>query len=152
MFVDNHDVTRVFSILNDKRDLKLLYTMLFALPGVPSIYYGSEFTIGGDKKHGDSALRPEGKYMEYNDLTHHIKNLAHIYKSTKAMSLGEYREVKLTCEQYCFVREYGGDKVVCAINISENETSFDCEGLWVVMPGKSAQIFLNKECVSCEKG
>ena len=42
-FVDNHDVTRAASILNNKNHLIPLYGMLFGMPGVPCIYYGSEW-------------------------------------------------------------------------------------------------------------
>ena len=41
-FVDNHDVNRLASTLNDKNDLFNTYTMLYTMPGIPSIYYGSE--------------------------------------------------------------------------------------------------------------
>ena len=44
-FAENHDVTRVASILKDKRHLPLLYTMLFTMPGIPCIYYGGEWGI-----------------------------------------------------------------------------------------------------------
>ena len=41
-FVDNHDVTRVASILNEPKHLPLIYTMLFGMPGIPCVYYGSD--------------------------------------------------------------------------------------------------------------
>ena len=42
-FVDNHDVNRVASLINDPKDLFNVYSILYTLPGVPSIYYGSEW-------------------------------------------------------------------------------------------------------------
>ena len=48
-FADNHDVTRVASILKEKKHLFPLYTLLYTIPGIPSIYYGSEFGIEGVK-------------------------------------------------------------------------------------------------------
>ena len=38
-FVDNHDVTRVASILKVKEHLPLIYTLMFMMPGIPSVYY-----------------------------------------------------------------------------------------------------------------
>lgn len=58
-FADNHDVNRVASKLNDPRHLFPLYALLFTLPGIPSVYYGSEFALEGRRsEHSDGALRP----------------------------------------------------------------------------------------------
>ena len=57
-FVDNHDVSRIVNKLNDRRHLKPVYTLLYTLPGLPSVYYGSEWGIPGRKEEGDPALRP----------------------------------------------------------------------------------------------
>lgn len=48
-FVDNHDVTRICDQLQDPFDLQALYALLFTIPGIPSIYYGSEWGIHGKK-------------------------------------------------------------------------------------------------------
>ena len=57
-FVDNHDVTRIATILTDKGCLRPIYGLLFGMPGVPSVYYGSEWGMEGDKRNGDPTLRP----------------------------------------------------------------------------------------------
>ncbi|TFV86943.1 alpha-amylase family glycosyl hydrolase [Blastococcus sp. CT_GayMR16] len=60
-FVGNHDVTRVASRLDDPRHLPLALALLFALPGVPTVYYGDEFGLRGvkeDRAGGDDAVRP----------------------------------------------------------------------------------------------
>ena len=41
-FLDNHDENRIASKLNKKAHLPLAWTLLFTLPGIPSIYYGGE--------------------------------------------------------------------------------------------------------------
>ena len=55
-FVDNHDVTRVASILNNIRHLPLIYALAFGMPGIPCVYYGSEWGATGRKEDGDLAL------------------------------------------------------------------------------------------------
>ena len=50
-FVDNHDVTRICDQLQDPFDLQALYALLFTIPGIPSIYYGSEWGIHGKKEY-----------------------------------------------------------------------------------------------------
>jgi cyclomaltodextrinase / maltogenic alpha-amylase / neopullulanase len=60
-FVGNHDVTRLASRLDDARHLPLALALLFALPGVPTVYYGDEFGLRGvkeDREGGDDAVRP----------------------------------------------------------------------------------------------
>ena len=42
-FVDNHDVTRIACILTNKNHLPLTYGLLLGMPGVPCIYYGSDW-------------------------------------------------------------------------------------------------------------
>lgn len=48
-FVDNHDVERIFSKLNNKADFLPVHILLYTLPGIPSLYYGSEFGVEGKK-------------------------------------------------------------------------------------------------------
>ena len=50
-------MTRVATILTDKNCLRPLYGLLFGMPGVPAVYYGSEWGVQGDKKDGDPTLR-----------------------------------------------------------------------------------------------
>ncbi len=57
-FCDNHDVTRIASILQDKKQMNALYAVLFCMPGIPCVYYGSEWGAEGEKHQGDPALRP----------------------------------------------------------------------------------------------
>ena len=58
-FADNHDVNRVASNLTNPAHLHTLYCLLFTMPGVPSIYYGSEWGMQTIKSNGDDhALRP----------------------------------------------------------------------------------------------
>lgn len=58
-FVDNHDEDRIASKLLNPAHLAPLYTLLFTLPGIPSIYYGSEWGIQGRRGHNsDTELRP----------------------------------------------------------------------------------------------
>ena len=70
-FVDNHDVDRLASKLRQKSHLPLVYALLYFLPGIPSIYYGSEWGIEGRKEGGnDDPLRPalELDQMETNSF------------------------------------------------------------------------------------
>lgn len=60
-FVGNHDVTRIASLVADRRHALLAHALLFFVPGVPSVYYGDERGLTGvkeDRAGGDDAVRP----------------------------------------------------------------------------------------------
>ena len=49
-FVDNHDVERIMSKLDNNQAFTPVHILLYTLPGIPSIYYGSEFGMTGKKR------------------------------------------------------------------------------------------------------
>lgn len=87
-FLDNHDVNRLASTLKEKEHLPLVYAMLFAIPGIPCVYYGSEWVAEGKKENGgDEALRPSFEAPEWNELTDYISRLAKVHKSEKHFAM-----------------------------------------------------------------
>ncbi len=119
-FADNHDVTRLASILNDERELKPAYALLFGMPGIPSVYYGSEWGAKGDKSQGDPALRPSFDKPEFNELSEFISRLAEAKKQEKALNYGGMRSLLLTNRQCIFERRCDNERILVAINIDEN--------------------------------
>lgn len=119
-FVDNHDVTRVASILNNERHLPLIYAMCFGMPGIPCVYYGSEWGAKGEKSQGDSALRPSFDDFLENELTGWISKLAEAKKHSPALNYGSFRSIVLTNRQCIFERKAEGQRVLVAINADEN--------------------------------
>ena len=115
-FLDNHDVTRIASILTDKNCLKPAYGLLFGMPGVPAVYYGSEWGIEGEKKSGDDALRPAIETPEHNELTDWITALAGARTASPALCSGSYRNILVQPKQLIFERRCGDDRVLVAIN------------------------------------
>jgi glycosidase len=118
-FVDNHDVTRVASILNNPAHLPLIYGMIFGMPGIPCIYYGSEWGAKGDKKDGDPALRLSYDAPEWNELTDVIAAMAKARKGSEALNYGSFRSVVLTNRQCIFERCSEHERVLVAINAEE---------------------------------
>lgn len=119
-FVDNHDVSRVASILNNKKHLPLIYGLCFGMPGIPCVYYGSEWGTEGDKSQGDPALRPHIEKSEWNELTDTICKMAKAKRNSKALNYGAFKSLVLTNRQCIFERECEGDRVMVAINADEN--------------------------------
>ncbi len=110
-FVDNHDVERIITKLYNKAHYLPVHILLYALPGIPSIYYGSEFGIEGRKMRGsDDSLRPcidlkeHEKDDETNPCTRLIARLGKIYSAYRELAWGDYREMLLTTGQFVFAR------------------------------------------------
>lgn len=121
-FVDNHDVSRIASILTNKEHLKLAYGLLLAMPGIPCLYYGSEWGVEGIKQHGtDDNLRPSFDAPIDNELSEFIAKLASAHKQSKPICYGSFKSIMLNNKQAIFEREHDGERVLIAINIDSVE-------------------------------
>lgn len=119
-FVDNHDVTRIASIRTNKNHLPLTYGLLLGMPGVPCIYYGSEWGEEGVKApNNDYALRPCFEEPKPNELTEEIKKMIHVRTGSNALCHGSYRNVVLTNHQLIFERRTDDERMLVAINASD---------------------------------
>ena len=119
-FVDNHDVTRIASILTNKNHLPLTYGLLLGMPGVPCIYYGSEWGEEGVKApDNDYALRPCFDAPKPNALTEQIKKMILVRTGSNALCHGSYRNVVLTNHQLIFERKTDDERMLVAINASD---------------------------------
>lgn len=118
-FVDNHDVSRIASVLNDERHLPLIYALCFGMPGIPCIYYGSEWGAEGDKSAGDPALRACFDEPEFGELAEWIAKLADVKKNSRALNFGGFRSIVLTNHQCIFERACEDERILVAINASD---------------------------------
>ena len=120
-FADNHDVTRIASIIQDPNCLPLVYAMVFGMPGIPCVYYGSEWGTKADKSQGDPALRPCFEKPEWNELTDFIAKLTKAKEGSEALNYGGFRSVVLTNKQCIFERRSEHERVLVAINMDSND-------------------------------
>ena len=124
-FVDNHDVSRAASILHDPAHLHALYALLMTMPGVPSIYYGSEFAIEGRKQRdSDAPLRPTldirtlSDHAPRRELCSAIKKLVELRHQLRALQVGDYTQLHVAPEQFAFMRRFHGESIIVALNAS----------------------------------
>ena len=115
-FADNHDVTRAASILQNPAHLPLIYGLVFGMPGIPCLYYGSEWGVKGDKSQGDEALRPCFDHPEWNDLTDRIAAMAKAHRESEALCWGDFKDLVLTNKQTVFQRCSEHERVLVAVN------------------------------------
>lgn len=139
-FVDNHDVNRVASSLNNEKNLFPLYMMLYTMKGSIAIYYKSEFGEKGERTNeSDLMLRRPFTYEECMDNKEHplfkiIKKLSLIRRQYPVLCHGYYEGVfienkfigyrrydeetsifvLLNCDTEIY--KLNGDKVNCLIN------------------------------------
>ena len=128
-FADNHDEDRLTSKLTNPAHLAPLYTLLFTLPGIPSIYYGSEWGIQGKRTpYSDHVLRPAvtaGEAREKaNELTALIRRLIRIHRENPEFHFGRYQELSLTNRQFAFARLGEESMAVTAVNCDDAPCSF----------------------------
>ncbi|WP_026888455.1 alpha-amylase family glycosyl hydrolase [Clostridium beijerinckii] len=126
-FVDNHDVNRLASTLKKSEYIYNSYILLYTMPGVPSVYYGSEYGLKGVKGNGtDLPLRPElelGRIDEQdNKLFELVKKLGNIRINSEALKYGDYEQVIVKNEQFVFSRNTDNDRVYIILNLSDKES------------------------------
>lgn len=159
-FLDNHDVNRLASTVKDNAYLFELYGLLFTIPGIPSIYYSSEYGICG--KRGsctDYELRPPVKpfkegsdYDDFSrpeinpqDLADLIKRFSAIRKNSVALQKGDYSQLFISNTAFAFKRAFYGEEVIIIVNQAK-------EAQTVQLPPQKGNWhdLLNGECFSGE--
>lgn len=145
-FVENHDVDRIVNKLKEKGFLQSVYTLLYTLPGIPSVYYGGEWGVEGRKEGAcDDGLRPHLvlSEMEANPPIPELKGLlcklGAIRQANPALTDGVYRELLLTNRQYAFARILGNEAVITAVNNDANPVHMEinCPGVRIRRTGST---------------
>ena len=131
-FADNHDVERIYTKLNNKAHFLPVHVMLYTLPGIPSIYYGSEFGIEGKKeRNSDDSLRPALNLEDYKDATENnpctklIAALGKIRRNLPILSYGDYRELELRNTSFAYERALDGKAVIITVNNGDNKADMN---------------------------
>ena len=150
-FVDNHDVNRVASELKDKNHLFNVYSMLYTMPGVPSIYYGSEYGIEGKRTwESDYDLRP---CLDLNNVPNanyqlcgHIGKLSRVRLALEALKYGKFENVNIMNEKLVYKRYTDGQTVFVLFNLTDRDETlgFDSRG-----SGKLTDVLNNNEMFDC---
>jgi cyclomaltodextrinase / maltogenic alpha-amylase / neopullulanase len=131
-FADNHDVNRVASNLQNPAHLYPLYCLLFSMPGIPSIFYGSEWGLQGIRTpNSDAALRP---HLDLDRIQHDapqpdlpavLQKLARIRHDSRALRRGDYRQLFVSHQQLAFSRRIKGETVFVLLNAADVPCQFD---------------------------
>lgn len=148
-FVDNHDVARIYSVINDKRNVAAAFAVLFVMPGIPCIYYGSEYGAEGQKGDCDTHLRPAMSEIDvkaHPEIYETVKRLISLKASRKSLKYGSYDKVVLNNKYFCIKREDGGERTLLAVNISDEPVAMNVGGgLTDLLSGENADANVSVE-------
>ncbi len=146
-FVDNHDVTRIANRLRQREHRPLIHLLMFTVPGLPSVYYGSEFGFEGVKQSDDWNLRPpfdlpalETHYgktattlantsrpsTENCDLRALLQQLSMLRLANPSLTQGSYHELMVKPDQFVFMREHEGQMAIVAVNCAPQPVDVTC--------------------------
>jgi len=155
-FIDNHDVSRIYSLLNQPGNIYPLLTLLFTVPGIPSIYYGSEGGVEGMKgASGDWNLRPRLDLVNIQEQGHrlitYLRTLSRIRSEHTALQSGGYRQVYLSHNQFGFARFNSDETIIICVNSDQTPAIMEIDLAW--SNGKALQDLRDPEwCITFGSG
>ena len=147
IFLDNHDVSRVYASLNgDLERMKMAHVMLMTLRGIPQLYYGSELLMGnhaglgatnvrqdmpggwpGDKV---NAFKPEGRTAKQNEMVDYIRRLAlWRQKNSRLMKDGQLLQLVPENNLYIYFRQLPDRCIMVVVNAEQKEAKMPIERL-----------------------
>ena len=147
-FVDNHDVERIASLLEDKNQLPLIYTMLFTMPGIPCIYYGSEWGIKGKKNWNDTQLRPEIQEWKWNGLTDILQKLIQLKHTHSSLSYGDYTQIASNNTACIYQRQDETECLWICMNMKSEEQTLGFNGCGTFVDLNTNQTITIQNCLA----
>jgi neopullulanase len=119
--LDSHDVPRALHMLRgDRRALALALLLLFALPGAPCLYYGTEAGLSGGPDPGCREAFPWNEPWAH-DLTGLIGSLARLRRDTPALRSNEAAIEPLGADGLLLRRGVDTEAVSVVINRSRRQ-------------------------------
>lgn len=108
--LDSHDVPRALSRFEDnKTKLRAALTVLFAYPGVPCIYYGTEIGLSQHEKGSmpfNRATMPWDRNEWDHDLRAFVQHLIRTRRTSLALQEGALRFLLQDRDAFGFLRTY----------------------------------------------
>jgi len=131
VFAGNHDMTRIYSLLNERMDLyKMAMSIICTIRGIPQIYYGTEIAMASTDDHGElrkdfpggwpnddkNAFTGHGLNERELDAQNYLKKLLNWRKNNLAIAKGDLIHYPVQDGIYVYFRRYEDDMVMVIIN------------------------------------
>lgn len=142
IFLDNHDMDRVFSTVGEDWDkLKMGLTWLLTLRGIPQLYYGTEVLMKNTKQVTDAMVREDfpggfpgdtrnyfqatGRNDKQNIAYNYISALANYRKKTTALTTGKLMQYVPVNNVYTYFRYNENQSIMIIANAGEKDATPD---------------------------
>ncbi|MEP7165281.1 MAG: alpha-amylase family glycosyl hydrolase [Ferruginibacter sp.] len=138
IFLDNHDMARFYSIVNENMDKYLSsLSWLMTCRGIPEIYYTDEFATTGTTSPNDGHVRLDfpggwkndpvnkftiqGRTQKDQAIYQHIATLANYRKTSSALTTGKFMQFFPVDGVYVYFRYSNKQTVMVVMNTSKEE-------------------------------
>lgn len=137
IFLDNHDLPRFFSVVNeDIKKYKIALGWLLTYRGIPQLYYGDEIMmkgysnpdglvrsdfLGGWKSDRINKFTEEGRTDSENIVFNFVKILSNFRKQSSAIKTGKMMQYIPDNDVYTYFRYDDKETIMCTINVSNAE-------------------------------
>ena len=140
-FIGNHDMRRFLTDADSSTArLKLGFSLLLTLRGIPQIYSGDEIGMPGgedpDNRRdfpggfpGDqhNAFTQANRTSEEQDVYSHVKQLLQLRREHPALRVGEQKHVVVTDDYYIFTREASSERLLIVFYKGEAPKTIDVD-------------------------
>jgi len=126
-FIGNHDMKRfVTDAGGSTAKIKLSFSLLATIRGIPQIYSGDEIAMSGGNDDPDNrrdfpggfpgdqhnAFTQSGRTPDEQDVYSHVQGLLKLRRDHPALRIGEQKHTVVTDDYYLFTRESAGERLM----------------------------------------
>ena len=144
IFPDNHDMSRIYTRLDEDFDKwKMAMTLFFTTCGTLQFYYGTEILMNnpGTEDHGVirsdfpggwegdavNAFTGEGLTAQQKEAQDYIRTLAHLRRQSCALNMGEMLHYIPLGEVYVYFKSFGDEHKMIVLNRNDEEVQLGLE-------------------------
>lgn len=144
IFPDNHDMSRIYTRLDEDFDKwKMAMTLFFTTRGTLQFYYGTEILMNnpGTEDHGVirsdfpggwegdavNAFTGEGLTAQQKEAQDYIRTLAHLRRQSCALNMGEMLHYIPLGEVYVYFKSFGDEHKMIVLNRNDAEVELGLE-------------------------
>jgi len=170
IFPDNHDMSRIYTQLNEDFDKwKMAMTLFFTTRGTLQFYYGTEILMSnpGTEDHGVirsdfpggwegdavNAFTGEGLTAQQKEAQEYIRTLAHLRKKSCALNSGELLHFIPQEEVYVYFRTFEQENIMVVANRNKEGKTIDLARFSQGLKGAtSGENLITEEKVDLSRG
>ncbi|MDP3441713.1 MAG: alpha-amylase family glycosyl hydrolase, partial [Ignavibacteria bacterium] len=106
---------------------KLYYAYMHAIPGLPVIYYGSEFGMTGASDPDNRRMMRFDNELNENEIKMiaQVSNIVNIRKNNSALRYGDFLTLHADQNIYAFIRSDMNQRILVVLNKNDKEQKID---------------------------